>query len=139
MADLQQSEQKSKAALFALIFGVISLLTGPVLGFIGLIIRLLKVTRFIYFEGTFGIGGLAGSLGLVFGVLFGVIGLVFGIIALGKVRQGIAPLTDRRRTIMAISLSVISIGLAVIIFVIVLLTLETNLSHLLKRMMGTGN
>jgi len=139
MVDIEQLGRRSKAASWALIFGVISLLTGPLLGFIGLIIRLLKVMRFIYFEGTFGIGGLAGTLGLLFGLLFGLIGLIFGISALGKVRKGTAPPGDKRRTAIGIGLSVISATLAILIFIIVLFTLETNLSYLLKRLFETGD
>jgi uncharacterized membrane protein len=74
----------------------------------------------IKFEGRIGLGGLAGGLGLLLGVSFGIVGLIIGLIALKKIRAGAAPAPEKRRAMLAIIISGVSIVVSILIFVIIL-------------------
>lgn len=124
MSDMQYSVNRSKAPQYSLVFGIISLLGGPLIGFLGLIIRILKRLRIIYFEGRVGFGGIAGGLGLILGLLFGGIGLIIGFIALRKIKAGASPMSSKNRAMLGLTLSGISVVLSILIFFFILLTLE---------------
>lgn len=124
MSDMQYRVNQSRAPQYSLVFGIIGLLGGPLIGFLGLIIRILKRLRIIYFEGRIGFGGIAGGLGLILGLLFGGIGLAIGFIALRKIKAGTAPVSSKNRAMLGLILSGVSVVLSVFIFFLILLTLE---------------
>jgi hypothetical protein len=114
-------DKPSKAGLFSIIFGVIGLL-GPLLSVFGLILRVLKWRRIIYFEGTVGFGGIAGGLALIIGIAFGLVALILGIKATRKARQGVALVGGRKSAVAGIILGVVSAALPILLFIPIALT-----------------
>jgi hypothetical protein len=118
---MQSLNKPSKAALFSVIFGIVSLL-GPLLSVIGLIIRILKWRRIIYFEGTVGFGGISGGFGLIIGIVFGLIALLLGIKANGKAKQGVVLVGGRKSAVVGIILGIISAVTPLLLFIPIALT-----------------
>jgi hypothetical protein len=118
---MQPLHEPSKAAVFSITFGIVSLL-GPLLSIFGLIMRVLKWRRIIYFEGRVGFGGIAGGLALIIGIAFGLVALILGIKAMGKARQGVALVGGRKSAVAGIILGIVSAALPILLFIPIALT-----------------
>src|ERR1041385_1587267 len=118
---MQPLNKPSKAAILSMVCGVIGLL-GPLFSVLGLIIRVLKWRRIIYFEGTVGVGGMAGGLGLIMGLVFGSVALIVGVSAIRKARRGVTLVGGQKSAAAGIILGICSAALPVLFFIPIALT-----------------
>ena len=118
---MQTINKPSKAGVYSIIFGVVSLL-APVLSIFGLILRVLSWERIISFEGNIGFGGISGGLGLVIGVGLGLIALMLGFVAISKTRRHVPLVGGMKAAVAGIILGGASALLPALLFIPIAMT-----------------